>query len=42
MRYIGYISQTIVWVLAIIGTLFKSTKTDAEGRQLYWPPVCRS
>jgi hypothetical protein len=30
-----YISQTIVFILAILGILFKSTKTDAEGKTVH-------
>jgi hypothetical protein len=31
----NYISQTIVFALALMGTLFKSTKTDAGGKTIY-------
>jgi len=32
---VNYISQTIVFALALMGTLFKSTKTDANGKTIY-------
>ncbi len=32
----SYFSQFIVYALAVMGILFKSTKTDSEGKTLYW------
>jgi hypothetical protein len=32
----GYLTQIIVYVLAVMGILFKSTKTDSDGRPIYW------
>jgi hypothetical protein len=32
----SYLSQVIVYTLAVLGVLFKSTKTDSEGKPLYW------
>lgn len=31
----NYISQTILFALALMGTLFKSTKTDAQGKTMH-------
>lgn len=33
---LSYISQGIVYVLALMGILFKSTQTDSDGKTIYW------